>query len=223
MLMQDDMNLQSPIRVPVTAVNAEDLIQQLIDQNVLLINENAQLRKIIEENNRTIDRLTNTVAFQQELIQQLKDEIATLKGQKPKPKIPPSGLEGPKSKKKWKERFTKILEKLIVFASWIEDFASCVTPFAWFCTSKIANARATLQTRAYDISRLVKPIVKKVKRKRSKPGQPNGQLRCKKRGHIEIHNRMNIRPENISEGAVFKGYKPYLVQDIIFQPYNTLP
>ena len=38
------------------------------------------------------------------MIQHLKDEIATLKGQKPKPKIPPSILEGPKSKDKQKNK-----------------------------------------------------------------------------------------------------------------------
>ena len=121
--MQDNTHSQNPVRIPVTTVNAEDLIRQLID-------ENAQLRKIIEANNTVIDRLTNSMAFQTELIQQLKDEIATLKGQKPKPKIPPSRLEGTNSKKKWHERFKRILkpEKVIVFASWINTFASCTNP-----------------------------------------------------------------------------------------------
>lgn len=215
--MQGNINSQHPFRIPVTTVNTEDLIQQLVDENV-------QLRKIIEENNRAIDRLTNSMAFQKELIQQLKDEIAILKGQKPKPKIPPSGLEGPKSKKKWHERFQKMpkSEIPIVFASWVNNFVGYLMPSAWLRISKIANANPTLQTRAYDISHLVKPIVKKVKRKRSKPGQPNGQLRCKKKGHIEIHNQVDIQPNNLPEGAVFKGYKPYLVQDLIFQSYNTL-
>jgi len=44
-----------------------------------------------------IDELVNIVVAQKEEIQILKDEIASLKGQKPKPKIPPSKLEGPKS------------------------------------------------------------------------------------------------------------------------------
>lgn len=68
------MKSQPPIHTPVTTVNAEDLIRQLID-------ESAQLREIIEKNNIVIDRLTNSMAFQNELIQQLRDEIATLKGQ----------------------------------------------------------------------------------------------------------------------------------------------
>lgn len=212
-------NTDSPqvIQIPAAQVSTADLIQQLSD-------ENFQLRQIIAENNIVIDRLTNSMAFQYELIQQLRDEIAILKGQKPKPKIPPSGLEGSKSKKKWPERFKKILqsEKSIVFAPFISRFVSCITPSTWFHASKIANANAALQTRAYDISRLIRLIVKKVKRKRSKPGQPNGKPRNKKKGRLEIHNRIDIHPENIPQGAVFKGYKPYLVQDIIFQSYNTL-
>ena len=97
-----------------------------------------------------------------------------------------------------------------------------MTASTWFFASKIANANAALQIRAYDISRLAKQIVKKVKRNCSKPGQPNGKPRRKKRGHVEIHNRVDIHPENLPEGAEFKGYKTYLVQDVIFQPYNTL-
>jgi hypothetical protein len=211
------MKSQPPIHIPVTTVNAEDLIRQLID-------ENAQLRKIIEENNTVIDRLTNQMTFQNELIQQLRDEIAILKGQKPKPKIPPSRLEGCKSKKKWHERFKRVLnpEKSIVFASCINHFVSFVRSSTWFYASKIANTNAPLQIRAQDISRLTRSIVKKVKRKRSKPGQPSGKQRCKKKGHLEIHNQIDIHPENIPEGAEFKGYKPYLVQDIIFQSSNTL-
>jgi Transposase IS66 family len=223
-LMQDNTNSQQLIRVPTTTVDAMDLIRQLVDENAQLKSENAQLRKIIEENNAVIDRLTNAMAFQQELIQQLRDEIAILKGQKPKPKIPPSGLEGPKSRQKWHERFKKILkpEEAIPFASWLNNPVCSITPSEWFRASKIANANPVLQIRVLTISCLAKSIVKKVKRKRSKPGQPNGKPRSKKKGHVEIHNQVDIHPANIPEGAAFKGFKPYLVQDIVFQPYNTL-
>ena len=79
-----------------------------------------------------------------------------------------------------------------------------------------------MQISAHAILRLAKSIVKKIKRKRSKPGQPTRKPRLKKKGKVEIHNRVDIHPLNIPEGAEFKGYKPYLVQDLIFQPYNTL-
>jgi len=54
-----------------------------------------------------VDELVNMVLLLKEEIQQLKDEIATLKGQKPKPKIPPSKLEGPKSKDKEKNKIRR--------------------------------------------------------------------------------------------------------------------
>lgn len=56
--------------------NADDSdpIQQLAD-------EIFRLRQIIDE-------MANRFAIRQELIQQLRDEVANLKGQKPKPKIP---------------------------------------------------------------------------------------------------------------------------------------
>lgn len=58
-----------------------------------LIKENRLLRE-------RLDIALNTIGLLQEDIQKLKDEIATLKGQKSRPKIPPSALEGAKSKDK---------------------------------------------------------------------------------------------------------------------------
>jgi len=220
-LMQDIFDSKQP-HDSVT-VNV-DLIRQLIEPNDQLNSENAQLRKIIEGNNAVIDQLTNSIAFQKELIQQIRDEMAILRGQKPKQKIPPSRLEGPKSKKKWHERFKKDLnsERFILFASRVNHFLGFITRSGLFSVSKIANANSVFQIRAYGISRLAELIVKKVKRQRSKPGQTNGKPPLKKKGKVEIHNQVDIHPRNIPEGAEFKGYKPYLVQDIIFQPYNTL-
>ena len=78
--MKDDTNVNRP---------------QTIEEAVDLIKRSAAT---ISHLHQTIDELTNTMAMQKELIQQLKDEIAVLKGQKPKPKIAPSKLEGPKRK-----------------------------------------------------------------------------------------------------------------------------
>lgn len=71
--------------------NHDKLVRQLVEEN----------RQLVEENRRLGDRLDialNTIALQAEEIRRLKDEISTLKGQKPRPKIPPSALEGAQSK-----------------------------------------------------------------------------------------------------------------------------
>lgn len=63
-------------------------------------NKDDIIQQLTEENRRLKDRLDvslNTLVLMHETIQQLKDEIAILKGQKPRPKIPPSTLEGPGS------------------------------------------------------------------------------------------------------------------------------
>ena len=54
-----------------------------------------------------------------------------------------------------------------------------------------------------------------------KPGQPKGKLRKKKKTLLEIHDKPVIQPTFIPEVAIFKGYKLYTVQDIIFKPHNT--
>jgi hypothetical protein len=46
-----------------------------------------------EELTPLVEALLEIIRFQQEQIQELRDEIARLKGQKPKPKIKPSTLE----------------------------------------------------------------------------------------------------------------------------------
>lgn len=140
--MKDDTDHQNS-RIRDTAVDPIDLVSELIN---------------------TIDKLTNTVAMQKELIQGLRDEIAILKGQKPKPKIPPSQLEGSKAKNQ----------------------------------QEGDNPTG----------------------KPKKPGQPKGKPR-KKKTLLEIHDKPIIQPINIPEGAIFKGFKHYTVQDIVFKPYNT--
>lgn len=52
-----------------------------------------------EERTPVVLALLEIIRLQQEQIQELKDEIARLKGQKPKPKIKPSSLENPGSAK----------------------------------------------------------------------------------------------------------------------------
>jgi hypothetical protein len=73
--------------------NYDDLIRRPTDQNTQLVEENRRLKD-------RLDIALNTIALSREEVQQLKDEIAILKGQKPRPKIPPSALEGAQSKDK---------------------------------------------------------------------------------------------------------------------------
>jgi len=148
-------------------------ISELIIQNRQLLNKIQQQEERIQQQEeriqqqeeriqqqvKHIDELVNTVAVLKEENQQLKDEIAILKGQKPRPKIPPSNLEGPKSKNKEKD-----------------------------------------------------------KSKTSRGKHP----RRKKTNKLKIHNRQRIKPENIPEGAVFKGCQKYTVQDIVLAPSNTV-
>lgn len=70
-------------------------------------NSNNLIQRLTEENRWLKERLDialNAIAKLQEENQLLKDEIATLKGQKPRPKIPPSVLEGAKSKDKQNDK-----------------------------------------------------------------------------------------------------------------------
>lgn len=61
----------------------------------------------------------------------------------------------------------------------------------------------------------------KSKDKEGKPKLPRGKHPRKKKTLLSIHEEKIIEPEFIPEGAVFKGYKNYAVQDIIFQSHNT--
>lgn len=124
-------------------------------------NDNDLIRQLIEENRLLKDRLDmalNTLALQAEEIQRLKDEIAILKGQKPRPKIPPSSLEGPQSKNKQNDK------------------------------NRVSRGRH--------------PRHRKTR--------------------LEIHSKTRIKPQSLPEGAVFNGCQRFTVQDIVFQPHNTV-
>lgn len=73
--------------------NHDELIRQLSEPNTQFTEGNRWLKE-------RLDIALNAIAQLQEENLRLKDEIATLKGQKPRPKIPPSVLEGAKSKDK---------------------------------------------------------------------------------------------------------------------------
>lgn len=221
------INSQS-IYIPVATISVDERIQQLseqvnkqqsvIEQQDLIIE---QYRQAQISRDDEFDKLINAMAFLKELLQQYRDEIAILKGQKPKPKISPGRLEGQKGKDIWRKRFQKNSGKWksFLFTSWAKTSINSKKPLMLF--GAIANNTPSLQLKSYEISCLAKSVIKNIRRK-GKPGQPKGKVRKKKKGKVEIHQRVKLQPANIPEGAVFKGYKPYLVQDIIFQPYNTL-
>jgi hypothetical protein len=73
-----------------------DLLKELNQQNIL-----------VKTLTNRLDVALNTITLLQEENQKLKDEIARLKGQKPKPKIPPSILEGANSKEKSQNKMAR--------------------------------------------------------------------------------------------------------------------
>jgi hypothetical protein len=192
------------IQLPTTEVNTADLIQQLSD-------ENFQLRRVIDE-------MANTLAMQKELIQQLKDEIATLKGQRPRPKIPPSKLEGQNRKPDWRKRIKPLdnQAKRILLSMWVKGEANDDTHLLHH--DFLLISATILAARALEISRLARGMIKLVRRI-GKPGQPRGKLR-KKKTLLQIHEQLVIQPMNIPQGAKFKGFNRYRVQEIVFKPHN---
>ena len=138
------------IRLQVTDIN------ELIIQNRQLLERIQRQAEQIQQLLQQVDVLTNTVVMLKEENQQLRDEIAFLKGQKPRPKIPPSKLEGAKSKEK-----------------------------------------------------------------DAKPSVSRGKHPRKKKTLLSIHEEKVLQPASIPEEAVFKGYKHYTVQDVIFETHNT--
>lgn len=116
----------------------------------------------IPEKERTplVVQLLEVIGYQSELIQHLKDEIAILKGDKPRPKIKPSGMENGDKKNNNNDP--------------------------------------------------------------PPDGKRPGSAKRNKTKELIIHTKIPIPPEDIPEGSTFKGYKEYVVQGILIQPYNTL-
>lgn len=179
------------------------------------------VRKLYEEifrQRQIIDEMANTIAELKELNQQLKDEIARLKGQKPRPKIPPSTLEGPYSKSKGRKYVCQNdrSERTILLSTLVKNLTHMSHCPLRTCFS-IISADCTLQKFVLKIARLAKS---KLKTRVSKPGQPNGKPRRKKTTVLPIHESPIIEPENIPKGSKFKGFCRYTVQEIILHPHN---
>jgi len=213
--MQHDTHLTQHIRVPVEILYLEGLIQRLTA-------DISELQQALNLKDAQIDEFANSNAAMKELIQVLRDEIAILKGQKPKPNIPASLLEGAKRRRKRHARFQLgfEIEKPILFSVWIKNSQGCDVLLRRYCVKIIADVTRSFQLRAFEISRLAKNVIKDIRRV-GKPGQPRGKPRKKKKTLLKIHEKLVIHPESIPEGAVFKGYRPYTVQDIVFESHNT--
>ena len=203
MPMQDS---DSPkiIKLSNDEVDAEGIISELLD-------ETSELRRVNEQ-------MVNTLAFNKEVIQQLKDEIARLKGQKPKPDIRPSNLEGPKRKPNWRKRIGQYNDqmKIVLFSTWIKENHALPFKHNYFSFQFIA---ATPSKYLSMITRLTSRVIKNLKRL-GKPGQPRGKPRQKKKTVLKIHEKRVIEPEKIPEGAKFKGYNRYTIQELTIKAHN---
>ena len=104
-----------------------------------------------------VGELIEYIKQQGEVIQKLKDEIAILKGQKPKPKIKPSNLE------------------------------------------KDANTPE----------------------KSSENKKRPGSKKKSKTKQLAINEEKIIQPKSIPKGSEFKGYKDFVVQDLVIKNWNT--
>lgn len=201
------------IPIPVTHVGDLGLIQQLYDENRRLSDENFKLRQILDE-------MANGLAMQKELIQQLRDEIANLKGQKPKPKISPSKLEGPGSRPDWRKRIGPHNNqgKPISFSLWVKNLTNLNIPSQRNLSTVFSGF--ILEECLLEISQLARLIIKKIRRI-GKPGQPRGKSRTKKKTILQIHEKLLIQPKDIPKGAKFKGFNRYTVQEISFKSHNV--
>ena len=166
-----------------------------------------------------IDKMANKLALQEELIQRLRDEIALLKGQKPRPQIPPSTLEGPR-KVDWRKRFsTGGKGEPLSFSLWTD------LPIGfqiWSLTGHqvVSFLPLALQGAAEKLARCAHRMIKLANRGR-KPGQPRGKARRKKKTLLPIHATEFIQPVQIPSEAIFKGWKPYTVQELVVETRNT--
>src|ERR1700722_19970220 len=106
-----------------------------------------------------VRRLLEIIQEQSELIDQLRAEIAHLKGISPKPKITPSTLEQPPP------------------------------------SAPIPPATGD--------------------------GKRPGSAKRSKTAQLIIHADEILKPDNVPEGSIFKGYEDFVVQDIIITPHNT--
>jgi hypothetical protein len=180
--MQQSTHSNKPIHTPAESVSSEELTRRLAAENGELRQIVEGLKQALELKDKQIDESTNALSVLKELVQQLRDEIAILKGLNPKPKIKPSQLEGAKKKSNWHKRFRRWSEKenQIVFGFWVGVLPCRYAPSPLPSLKQISNLTNAFQVRAFEVSRLARSAIKNVRRV-GKRGQPRGKPRKKKR------------------------------------------
>jgi hypothetical protein len=144
----------------------------IIDQDQLPNIAESQRTSLVEQLLEQIEHLLEENRKQAERIQQLRDEIAVLKGQKAKPKFKPSGMD----------------------------------------TKTEPNGDADGSDEAGGGDDGAKPRA----RKRA------GSSKRSKTQQLTIHETLKVAPKvPVTEGARFKGYRNFIVQDLRIEPHNT--
>ena len=97
--------------------------------------------------------------------------------------------------------------------------------------SELAQTREELEAAAAEIRRL-KNLPKKPKLKPSKLDEPKpvpksakkskrpGSAKKRKKENLQIHDRRKVTAKDIPSDWVFKGYAPYVIQDLIIRANN---
>lgn len=105
-------------------------------------------------------------------------------------------------------------------------------------TEKVQKVLDIIQIQGEEIQRLKEEIARlkclkgrprffsnKKQRNEESPGENKqkrpGSAKRNKTQELEIHQTLRIHPDSIPPGAVFKGYKEYVVQDLVIKVENT--
>lgn len=150
---------------------------------------------LVEQLLAQIERLLEQTHRQAEKIQQLRDEIAVLKGQKTKPKFKPSGME----------QGTKTGDDTDTDAEDGDGDGGANS-----------DGQASGDTQASSDG-------EEGSDERPPPKRP-GSSKRNKTEQLPIHETLAVAPSvAVPEGSRFKGYRDFVVQDLRIEAHNTCP